>query len=220
MANATCETEDGEEGQQVPREDCVGGGDTHEGYRSGTDLLETECTSEHATGEAASSDEVTNVSVRFTGCTAFGQPATTEGLPAGEIQVNALKGKLGYIEGKGTPTPKVGVLLEPTTPGGAFAKFQTFEGVLELVVGVGNATSGSYYETAKSPGVPNGHDGIISPITPVNQMTHEFKQNYRAEESEVPCPENCPAEDDVLRQYQNVPNHFEGGQLDALEGYL
>ena len=57
-----------------------------------------ECETEHATGEAVASDEVANVSVRFKGCTFFGDPATTAGLAAGEIQTNLLKGKLGYIK--------------------------------------------------------------------------------------------------------------------------
>ena len=37
------------------------------------------------------------------------------------------------------------------------------------------------------PVTPSGHDGIISPIIPVNQMTHTFTQNYRAKNSSVEC---------------------------------
>lgn len=52
-------------------------------------------------------------------------------------------------------------------------------------------------------------------------MTHTFTQKYKAEESEVPCPENCESsKNGRMDQFQNVPSKFEGGQLDALEGYL
>ncbi len=219
MELISCVTENGPVYVQVPREDCVGEGDDHEGYEYFSAVVE--CEGEHASGESTGTDEVTNVSVRFTGCASFGVPATSEGLPAGEIQVNPLKGRLGYIAGKGTATPTVGVLLEPATAGGEFAKFGVLEGWDEVHVGVGNATTGAFYEGAKTPGVPNGHDGIISPIVPVDQMTHTFTQKYKGEESEVPCPENCPASfDGKMPQYQNVPGKFEGGQLEALEGYL
>ena len=65
--------------------------------------------------------------MRFKGCTFAGDPATTHGLSAGEIQVNALKGRLGYINKVGH---EVGVILEPTTAGGAFAEFEVLEGNL------------------------------------------------------------------------------------------
>ncbi len=217
MAAYECQQEDGELSVQLPREDCVGLGDSHEGYESFS-YLATECEGEHASGESTGTDEVTNISVRFTGCTAFGEPATSAGLPAGEIQVNPLKGRLGYIN---KAAHEVGVLLEPTTAGAEFAAFEIFEGSGEVHVGVGNATAGAFYEGAKTPGVPTGHDGIISPIVPVDQMTHTFTQKYKAEEREVPCPENCQSSHHgMMDQFQNVPGSFEGGQLEALEGYV
>ena len=74
-----------------------------------------ECETEHASGEASGTDEVSDVSVRFKGCTSFGDPATTHGLPAGEIETNKLKGHLGYIN---KAKQEVGVLLEPSNAGG------------------------------------------------------------------------------------------------------
>ena len=74
---------------------------------------------------------------------------------------------------------------------------------------------------------------MISPITPVNQMTHTFTQNYRLEHTHFPCPENC-YESGVnfetneydrhplakLEDYLNVPSKFEGGPLEAIESTL
>lgn len=200
--------------QSLPRKDC-----TEEGKPSyfAEPVARVECTSERATGEAVGTDEVADVSVRFTGCAFSGTPATTTGLPAGEIQVNQLKGRLGYID---KAKSEVGVLLEPATPGGQFAVFTVEEGNLTVHVGVGNATEGSFYEEFATPGVPNGHDGLISPITPVDQMTHTFTQNYRGEELKVPCPEseNCSHEYATERiEFRNVPTSFEGGPVEALE---
>jgi hypothetical protein len=205
-------------GSRVPHEDC-------ESFYGGIPV-QVECASEHASGESAGSDEVANVSVRFTGCSTFGLPATSPGLPAGEIQTNQLKGRLGYIN---KSAHEVGVLLEPAAAGGQFAEFEVLEGELMEHVGVGSATEGAFYEEAH--GAPTGNDGIISPIVPVNQMTHTFTQNYRIEVKEPYLPLSCPIsplscprgtesgldegtqdEDDL-----NIPSHFEGGQFEALE---
>ncbi len=201
-----------EEYIQAPAEDCNGhlgssgppNGYAHEGVES------VECTGEHASGEATGGKEVANISVRFEGCTLFGFPAQTLGEPSGEIQVNPMKGQIGYIN---KATHEVGVLLEPVTTGGEFAEFEAL-GIVYVHVGEGNATQGSFYEET-GPGVPSGHDGVISPITPVNLMTHTFTQNYRVEEFNQPCHVNCYASEDHANR--NIPSHFEGGQLEALE---
>jgi hypothetical protein len=195
--------------KSLPRKDCEA-----EGYAE-FGAAQVECQSEHASGEAAGSDEVKNISVRFVSCTFFGVPATTHGLPTGEIQVNPLKGRLGYIN---KAKHEVGVLLEPAT-GGLFAEFEVLEGKLVDRVGVGNALEGSFYENAGTPGEPNGHEGVISPIIPVDQMTHTFTQNYRGEDRKVACPENCRTGEPELQEWVNVPSSFEGGQLEALESH-
>lgn len=183
-----------------------------EHYENNIAEIGVECEKETATGEAAGTDEVANVSVRFKGCTLFGVPATSPGQPTGEIQVNPLKGRLGYIA---KATHDVGVLLEPATPGGKFAEF-TLEGVpLTTVVGVGNATQGAFYE----PEATGGFDGIISPITPVNTMTHTFTQEYKANYSTYECKAaNCY--EPTGTQVQNVPSNFEGQPNELLETYL
>jgi hypothetical protein len=212
-----CNDEEG--AVRVPHADCT------EGFEAFFEAT-VECASEHATGEAAGTAEVANVSVRFTGCTSFGEPATTHGLPAGEIQTDILKGRLGYIK---KATHEVGVLLEPATAGGAFADFEVFEGQKEDRVGVGNAAEGAFYEEAN--GTPAGNDGIISPVTPINQMTHTLTQNYRGERIEpyepVSCPisHTCPFGDKNFdeapaKDFLNIPSHFEGGPVETLENYL
>ena len=154
------------------------------------------------------------------------RPATTHGLPAGEIQTETLKGRLGYIN---KATHEVGVLLEPATAGGQFAAFEVIEGQKVDHVGEGNAAQGAFYE--KADGTPTGDDGIISPITPVNQMTHTFTQNYRVETiapyEPVSCPisHTCPHGDKnyaekPAKDILNIPSHLEGGPLEGLENYI
>ncbi len=207
----------------LPRKDCVGAPLFSEppGY-TWDGAPKIECTSQLATGEAAGTDEVVNVSVRFKGCTigaGGGNPASSKGLPAGEIQVNPLKGRLGYIN---KAKHEVGVLLEPVAKGGTFAEFEAASAFVAVTVGVGNATTGSFYEAFndETPGTPNGNDGVISPITPVNQMTHTLTQNYRITETREQCSEisekNCNTPE-ALPVIQNVPSHFEGGPLEVLE---
>ena len=209
------------ESTRLPHENCNSGG----GF-VGALGVHIECSAEHATGEAVGSNEITNVSVLFTGCSFQGVPAQTPGLKPGEIQVNTLKGHLGYINKAGH---EVGVLLEPAVAGGKFVTFEILAGEALEHVGVGNATEGAFYE--ETPGSPTGHDGVISPIVPVDQMTRAFTQNYRIEKIQpyepVSCrviyvSHTCPhgskglfAEEDA--DFVNIPSHFEGGQLEALE---
>ena len=175
-----------------------------------------ECETENAHGEATGIDEVAGITVRFKGCNFGGTPATTPGLPAGEIQTNTLKGRLGYIN---KTNHEVGVLLEPAAAGGLFAKFEILEGILTASVGVGNPTEGSFYESQQpnvTPGVPSGHDGVISTITPISQMSHTFTQDYRTERITIPCTDHtCDSPED--HGFINVPSRFEGGPLEALE---
>ncbi len=201
-----CRSEEYAQPHALPREQCNEGG-----FEYGVVGVKVECSSEHATGEATGSNEVVDISVRFKGCTTVGEPATTHGLLAGEIQVNPLKGRLGYIN---KASHEVGVLLEPVSAGGLFAEFEVLNGEALERVGEGNATEGSFYEETAS----TGDNGIISPITPVNQMTHTFTQNYRSESiSNYPCKAKTCIEGPESRADLNVPSRFEGGQLEELE---
>ncbi len=180
---------------RYPRADCY-----NEGRDPGNYLPEVnvkvECATEHATGEAVGSDQVANVSVRFTNCLIFGVDACkSPGASAGEVRTETLKGQLGYIEKAGT---KVGVLLEPVVAKGRFANLECENIELNVSVGVGNATEGAFY----TPEATGGYDGVISPITPVNTMTPKFTQEYTANAN-----------------HENVPNHFEGGHIELLETF-
>jgi hypothetical protein len=215
----TCENESRELVQR-PREGCQG----EDGYNDQGSAAKIECEKEHATGEATASNEVSDISVRFTGCTFFGVPAQTHGLPAGEIQTASLKGRLGYIN---KATHEVGLLLEPASAGAPFATFEVVSGAGVITVGVGNPTSGAFWEEPGTSGVPSGGDGVISPITPVGQMTHAFTQDYRIEEKQVPCPPKTPcfvplgqSEPQEDLEVFNVPSRFEGGALKVLEDEL
>ena len=130
-----------------------------------------------------------------------------------KFRLPSLKGHLGEIK---KATHEVGVALEPAA-GRLFAEFEVLEGAAFERVGQGSATEGSFYEEN---GETGGHDAVISPITPINQMTHTFTQNYRVEVLEhYPCkPASCSP---ILNENDsapiNVPSNFEGGPLAALE---
>jgi hypothetical protein len=155
-----------------------------------------ECEHEVDSGEIAGTNTVKNVNVKFTGCKLFGSAPCSNGPVEGEIDVNPLKGLLGYIS---KPEHKVGLLLEPAIKHGEFAKFSC-AGVITTVVGVGNKTEGAYYE----PETTGGYDGLISSIAPVNTMTSAYTQVYTASEA----------------TWGNVPTKFEGKHIELLEDYL
>jgi hypothetical protein len=193
-----------------------------------TQQFKVECANEVHSGEAVAPNLVKNVHVKFTGCALFGQtPCKSSGKAEGEIETLPLKGKLGYIK---KAAHEVGVLLEPAKAKGAFAAFEC-GGAIGIVVGVGNEKEGAEYASSGSrvcygtetppkmepapacTGVEptpaeekhGGYDGIISPITPVNQMTSTYTQTY-TEELEYP--------------FRNLPSSFEGQHIDVLEDNL
>jgi hypothetical protein len=174
--------------------------------------LKIECANETATGETEGKNKIANVHVKFTGCLLFGSISCTgEGKATGEIETNPLKGKLGWIS---KSAKEVGVLLEPATKHGHFADF-VCSGTIVIAVGVGNKKEGAEYTSSGCAGTVEegcsatpeeekhgGYDGIISPITPVNQMTSSFTQVY-TEEPTFPLA--------------NIPRSFEGKHIDVLE---
>ncbi len=180
------------EGGRFTRAQCAEKGSSYESV--GT--VEIECESESSRGEASGTKSVVNVSVKFEGCKVFGSAPCSNGPNEGEIQVNPLKGSLGYIS-KSAKT--VGVLLEPSKKHGLFAQFNC-AGIIGTAVGVGNNKEGAYYEPEKT----GGYDGLISPITPVNTMTNEYTQVYTVNRANS----------------QNVPSKFEGKHIELLEDYL
>jgi len=171
-----------------------------EGEETEPSPAKVECESEKNTGEASGKSSIVNVNVTFEGCKLYGIFPCKNVLGKENIQVNPLKGALGYIN---KAKKEVGVLLEPVEKHGYFAHFEC-GGLTVIYVGVGNKKDGAFYED--KPGVENhgGYDQIISPITPVNTMTSEYEQVYTTE-AESP--------------FANIPNKFEGKHLSALEAF-
>jgi len=177
---------------------CVRGNYTAENCegkpKSGEEFpLQVECKGESSSGVVSSATEVANVKVVFTGCDVFGTvPCNSAGAAEGEIRVNTLKGVLGYIN---KSTKSVGVDLKPASPGD-FAKF-VCSGTLQTTVGSGPG------EVPGEPYYPEtGGDGVISPITPINEMGMKSTQVYSTSGEE------------------NVPNKFEGGPRQSLEDWF
>jgi hypothetical protein len=71
-----------------------------------------ECKSSTASGYFTGSKEVKEVIIKSSGCEAAEAKCKSAGAAAGKINTNALKGEFGYIAGKGTGAPTVGLLLE------------------------------------------------------------------------------------------------------------
>jgi len=185
------------EAKRVTRKKCEEGG----GKPEDLETASVDCEAETNTGEVVGKDEVGNIHVVFTGCKALGViPCTSAGAASGEIRVNKLKGKLGYIN---KAAHEVGVLLEPAAKHGAFAEFECV--VLGFVVGVGNKTEGTFYREPNGEEKHGGYDGIISPITPVNKMSSTFEQVYTTNHSE--------------QEPQNIPSKFENQHIDVLEDH-
>ena len=105
-------------------------------------------------------------------------------------------GTLGYIS---KANKEVGVDLTPTKKKGSFAQFScgAFLGTV-----VGEAGKAGPHEGGPVYKPKGGGDAIISPITPVNEMTKQFTQVYTTNEAD-----------------ENIPNKFEKGPLQVLESY-
>jgi hypothetical protein len=87
--------------------------------RSGAAVLATpeapdtlECKSTSSSGELTGSKEARDVVITSVDCVASGSKCTSAGARTGHIVTNPLKGEFGYIAGKGTKAPTVGLLLE------------------------------------------------------------------------------------------------------------
>jgi hypothetical protein len=158
--------------------------------------IKVECETENAGGEVSVKGEIKNVVVKFHNCKFGGSSCSNAA--EGEIVVNVLKGKLGYIS---KAKKEVGIQLNPVAAKGEFAKF-TCAGTITTVVGVGPSKSGTTTLKCVYPEPHCGGDGIISPVTPVNVMTPTLTQVYTVNAAE-----------------ENVPSHFEGKPIELLEDF-
>jgi hypothetical protein len=216
-----CENTEVEVYRKITRQGCQEA--KEESYQENTNYEETltvECANESSSGELEGKNKVANIQVTFTGCAIFGSiPCWTPGLSEGEIKTSTLKGKLGWLN---KSAKEVGVVLEPTAKHGQFARLTCaeFEGV---AVGVGNKKEGAEFaqgekypegcygswaegcEATPAEEKHGGYDQVISPITPVNQMTGEFTQVF-SQEASYP--------------HKNIPSSFEKKHLSVLEDYV
>jgi hypothetical protein len=179
---------------------------------------EVRCTAETATGELSGSKEVSNVRVKFKGCKTKIPTLACENVATGsvgeetvkyvegEIETRALKGKLGYISGKGTATPVVGLELEPREKDTQLAFFgcgDSGEHPTPFIF----TNVGANLSNKKSGGA-----AIISPISPINKMGTETTQVYA--QKKVENPETHDLENVLGAQ---EPSAFENGKPAFLE---
>jgi hypothetical protein len=194
-----------------------------EAHLMSTDGLGVNCKGQTAEGRLSGTKEVSELRVTFTGCETnvlnfaseneFTHNVKVEEETGqlsyeyieGEIETHYLKGKLGYISGKGTANPVVGLELEPEEKHGLFAAF-----------GCGSkaphVTPVIFSNVGENPFGGKGDDAIISPISPVNQMGKETTQVYsmkKVENPETKALENVPGIQE--------PTSFENGKPAFLE---
>ncbi len=178
-----------------------------------TEGIKVECTSTVAHGSLSGTKEVSGVEVTFEGCKLPLLSFTCEGFfeehypnkyiyNEGEIITRRLKGGLGYVSGKGSTEPSVGLALLPEEKNGLFAEF---------VCGTENSGVGVLVVRVGAKEKKGGGDSIISPIGPVNTMGTVLTQTY----SEKTIT-NEAGETEVERGHQN-PESFENGKKDVLE---
>ncbi len=171
-----------------------------------TGLVEVECASESDEGELSGAKEVRMMTVKFKGCETLSSSFTgivkceNPGGNSGEVVFNTLKGKLGYIN---KPSHDVGMLLMPESTGPFPRPFVEFEcGAYTIVVGRGVPTAGCAY----FPNPKCGDDGVISAITPANEMSRQFTEVFRR---------------GVTNPFENEPSEFEGtGTRRSLESRI
>lgn len=158
------------------------------------------CTSEENHGELSGNNAVKNVTVTFKGCEAEGFGGKCQNTASeGEIKLNPLKGKLGFINKASVPR-QVGLVVESAKAKGKIATYRCNSSGLSFAIGEGNETEGCVYPLTKC-----GGDGVISAITPVNTASATLTQVFTANEETA----------------EQIPTKFVGtAPLKELETYL
>jgi hypothetical protein len=125
--------------------------------KSGRSILATpeiaeriECKSTSTSGELSGTKQVKDVVITASGCEASGARCNSAGAKSGHIVTNALKGEFGYIAGKGTKTPTVGLLLSQEST--AYASEFTSGPIISEVTGDVNAVSAEATYTFRQSG--------------------------------------------------------------------
>jgi hypothetical protein len=73
--------------------------------------VEMECKSSSTSGEFTGSREVRDVVIKASGCEWTGTKCTSAGMTSGHIATHPLDGEFGYLAGKGSEAPVVGLRL-------------------------------------------------------------------------------------------------------------
>jgi hypothetical protein len=86
------------------------------------------CKTTSISGEFVGSKQLKGVVLKAGGCELSGSKCSSAGATAGHIMTNALKGEFGYLAGKGTRTPTVGLVVsQESAPYAAEFQCETVE---------------------------------------------------------------------------------------------
>jgi hypothetical protein len=86
------------------------------------------CKTTSISGEFAGSKQLKGVLLKAAGCELSGSKCNSAGASAGHIVTNGLKGEFGYLAGKGTKTPTVGLVVsQESAPYAAEFQCETVE---------------------------------------------------------------------------------------------
>jgi hypothetical protein len=142
--------------------------------------------------ELESPSSVKEILYELSGCKSEGQPCKSPFVVGGPgsitnetqwLEGEGLKGKLGYVAGKGTETPTIGLTLTAfRTP-----KQLKEEGSLQKVERLLQADCEGPIGTVYIGGQKKGGNALISVIAPVDEMSSEYTQTF-AGTAGVPSP--------------------------------
>jgi hypothetical protein len=119
---------------------------------------------------------IDQVHLAFTDCRESASGASCQNAAPGEIQTAQLFGFLGYVSGGGSPSPSVGLSLEPYSgrrakpTSGPFAEF-TCPALSPEPVVIGQ-------RTGRAAAGGTAGDSVISTIEPVDTMTNRLTRTY------------------------------------------
>lgn len=119
--NKTCTEESKTSEGKYELQEGIGKGKEFKGKGTAANLEihglgEVSCKKTADTGYFTSPKTAGKINVTFTGCEINGRKCSSEKAAAGEIKTNPLQGEVGYIEGKGTSSPVIGVALSAEPP--------------------------------------------------------------------------------------------------------
>jgi hypothetical protein len=166
-------------------------------------LAGVECAKSSDKGKFTSAKTAGEIVVTFTGCKYQGKNCSTAGSASGEIKTNKLVAVVGYLEGKGGPSPKMGVRLSPET-GTEYVEFSC----LPLYFRVTHEGAGEFAVN---------NFGVIGEIVlskkggyPINKFSKELALNFQQSSGKQRWTsfEGAGEHDSLITQDQ--PSEFKG----------